>query len=261
MEKKIWLSAIGANKETVQAVMAKLQGYGLAVDGHFFTDDLEKMAWAAPRQQLLASDVALWLILGSAADLAQPTVRYGLSMLALTVQAERGPGFPPMIILQGEGEVVLPESLPSPLADARILSLANDAYAAKLVAAAHTATVQVSQPSYRLDVYGISQIGQWFEVGPRDDAWQGAIFGVSSGEISLHAVGPAGQLPERSVLNYPQQGLEVKLGDCCFTAWAVQNPLDLSSSYYLKVEGSPERIMFCPYSSEQETEAYIISLQ
>lgn len=260
MQKKIWLSAIGCGKESVQAVMAKLQGYGLAVDGHFFEDDLEKMAWTAPRQQLLDSDVALWLVLGSAASLTQPSVRYGLAMLALMVQAERGSDFP-LIILQTEGEAVPSESLPTPFADARIVRLADDSYAAKVVAAAHTVSSQVCRPPYRLDVYGIANIGQWFEVGPRDSDWQGAIFGVDTGEITLHAVGRAGQLPEKSVLNYPQQGLEVTLGDCRFTAWAVQNGLDPNSSYYLKVEGTPEKIMFCPYSSEEETEAYIITLQ
>ncbi|MCI5121611.1 MAG: hypothetical protein D3908_10560 [Candidatus Electrothrix sp. AUS4] len=258
MQKKIWLSAVGCGKDIVQSVMAKLQGYGLVVEGHFFEDDLEKMAWTAPRPQLLEGDVALWVILGSAADLTQPTVRYGLSMLALTLQAGRGTDFP-IVILQSEGEAL--SSLPTPFAGARLLFLADASYAAKVLAAVHTTKAQEARALYRLDVYGIAQVGQWFEVGPRDSEWQGAIFGVNTGEITLHAVGPAGQLPEKSVLNYPQQGLEVQLGECRFTAWAVRNTLDPDSSYYLKVEGAPEKIMFCPYSSEEETEAYIITLQ
>ncbi len=259
MQKKIWLSALKCPEEMVQSVIGKLQSYGLAADGHFFEDDLGKMTWAAPRRQLLNSSISMWLLLSSAESLRQPSFRYGLAMLALAVQAERGLDFP-IIILQTEGEAIHPDTLPTPLANARILPLGGDSYAAKLVAIAHT-PVQYVQPGYRLDVYGIPNIGQWFEVGPLDSNWQGAIFGVSNGEITLHAVGPAGQLPEKSVLNYPQQGLQIAMGDCEFTAWGVQNELDSSSSYYLKIEGTPEKIMFCPYSSEEETEAYIVTLQ
>lgn len=259
MQKKIWLSALNCPRETVQSVIGKLKSYGLAADGHFFEDDLEKMAWIAPRQQLLDSNISMWLLLGSAESLCRPSYRYGLAMLTLAVQAERGPGFP-IIILQTGEEAINPDTLPTPLTNARVLPLTNDSYAAKLVAIAHT-PVQDSRPAYRLDVYGIANIGQWFEIGPRDGNWQGAIFGVSGGEITLHAVGPAGRLPEKSVLNYPQQGLQITLGDREFTAWGVQNELDSGSSYYLKIEGEPEKIMFCPYSSEQETEAYIVTLQ
>ena len=259
MQKKIWLSALKCPEETVQSVMGKLKGYGLAADGHFFEDDLEKMAWSAPRRQLLDNSISMWLILGSAERLCQPSFRYGLAMLTLSVQAERGSDFP-IIILQTEGETINPDTLPTPLADAKVLQLAGDSYAAKLVATAH-APLKNNRPAYRLDVYGIQNIGQWFEVGPRNSTWQGVIFGVCGGKITLHAVGPSGQLPEKSVLNYPQQGLQVTLGDQEFTAWAVQNEIEATSSYYLKVEGEPEKIMFCPYSSEEETEAYIVTLQ
>lgn len=259
MQKKIWLSALDSSKETVQSVMGKLQGYGLAVDGHFFEDNLEKMAWIAARQQLLDTSINLWVLIASAESLAKPSQRYGLAVLALAVQAQRGAGFP-VVILQTEGDTILPETLPTPLSGAAILPLAGDGYAAKLVATVHKPEQAKSSP-YRIDVYGIQNIGQWFEVGPQAADWQGAIFGVSNGEILVHAVGSAGQLPEKSVLNYPQQGFKVALGDLEFTAWGVQNIITAEDSYYLKVQGEPEKIMFCPYSSGQETEAYIISLQ
>jgi len=259
MQKKIWISAFDCPKETVQSVIAKLQTYGLAADGHFFTDDLEKMAWAAPRKELLDSNVSMWLLLCTAKSLAQDSFRYGLAMLALAVQAERGANFP-IVILQIGDEKIAPGSLPTPLAKAKLLPLAGDTYGAKLLAIVHT-PVQATQPEYRIDVYGIPNVGQWFEIGPANNNWKGAIFAVSDGKIKLHAVGPARQLPEKSILNYPQQGLEIEVGENKFTAWAVQNELTPESSYYLKVEETPEKIMFCPYSSEEETEAFIISLR
>ncbi len=259
MQKKIWISAFDCPKETVQSVISKLQTYGLAADGHFFTDDLEKMAWVAPRKEILEKTVSVWLLLCSANSLKQESFRYGLAMLALAVQAERGSEFP-MVILQTSDETIDPDSLPTPLAGAKVLPMSNDAYGAKLIAIAHT-PVKSTTVDYRIDVYGIPNVGQWFEISPVNGNWQGAIFGVSNGEIKLHAVGPAGQLPEKSVLNYPQQGLEIEVGEDKFTAWAVQNELSPNDSYYLKVEGTPEKIVFCPYSSEEETEAFIISLQ
>ncbi len=259
MQKKIWISAFNCPEETVQSVMTKLRTYGLVTDGHFFTDDLEKMAWAAPRKQLLDNAVSIWLILCSAESLRQPSFLYGLGMLALAIQAERGADFPIVILQIGE-ETVESHSLPTPLGNSKIVSFTGDTYAAKLTAIAHT-PMKSSQPEYRIDVYGIANVGQWFEIGPAKENWQGAIFAISDGEIKLHAVGPAGQLPEKSVLNYPQQGLEIEVGESKFTAWAVQNELTPETSYYLKVEGTPEKIMFCPYSSEEETEAFILSLQ
>lgn len=257
MQKKIWLSAFNCPEDTVQSVIAKLQSYGLTAEGHFFEDNLEKMAWAAPRKQLLDSSVSMWLILSSAESLQQSSFRYGIAMLALAVQAARGVNFP-IIILQVGDNGIQSDTLPTPLAGARVLPLTNTTYAAKLIAIAHTPVKQIL-PGYRLDVYGIPNVGQWFEVGPVTGDWKGAIFGVSDGEIKLHAVGPAGQLPEKTVLNYPQQGLEIALGDQKFTAWGVQNIIEPTSSYYLKIEGKPGKIMFCPYSSEEETEAFIIT--
>ncbi len=257
MQKKIWISAFDLAPETVQGVIGKLQTFGLAADGHFFSDNLEKMAWTAPRKQLLEKDVAIWLLLCSAKSLKKESLRYGISMLALSLQAVRGANFP-IVILQADDENIDSATLPTPLANAKILPLAG-VYGAKLVAMAHT-PLQTKNLEYRLDVYGIANVGQWFEIGPPNNDWQGAIFGVSDGEITLHAVGSAGQLPEKSILNYPQQGLEITVGADTFTAWAVQNELDSDSSYYLKVEGTPGKILFCPYSSAEETEAYIISL-
>lgn len=256
MQKKIWISAFDCPEETVQTVMGKLQTYGLAADGHFFTDDLEKMAWSAPRRELIDSGISMWLIIASAENFQQASFRYGISMLALAVRAERGSSFP-VVILQTGDDAIVPESLPTPFLDAKVFPLSADTYAAKLIAIAHTPS-QASEPEYRLDVYGIQNIGQWFEVGPVKEGWQGAIFGVNGGEIKLHAVGDSGQLPEKTVLNYPQEGLEIAMGERKFIAWGVQNVIEPGTSYYLKVEGTPEEIMFCPYSSEEETEAFII---
>jgi hypothetical protein len=257
--KKIWLSALGSSKEEVQKTMVALQKYGLAVDGHFWQDDLDKLAWTAPRQQILDKNTSLWALLASSTDLLSPSIRYGLSMLALAVQAAKGLDFP-IVILQKAGEAVLADTLPTPLAGCDVLDLRNPAYGAKIVAKVHKQVKGISPP-YRLDVYGIPQIGQWFEIGPKDEIWSGALFGTSNDGPCLHAVGKSGQLPEKSTLKYPQRGLEIELHGRKFTAWAVQNELDSESSYYIKVDGHPDSILFSSYSSAEETEVFVLKLK
>jgi hypothetical protein len=257
--KKIWLTSLGSSKEEVQKTMASLQKVGLAVDGHFWQDDLDKMTWSAPRKEILDKNINLWAILASFTDLQSPSIRYGLSMLALTVQTAKGLDFP-IIILQNSGETILAESLPTPLAGCDIFALSNPACGAKIVARVHKPPAGTAPP-YRLDVYGIPQIGQWFEVGPKVGTWTGAIFGTSDAGPCLHTVGKSGQLPEKSVLNYQQRGLEIELQGRKFIAWAVQNELDPESSYYVKVDGHPDSILFSPYSSGEDAEVFVLKLK
>lgn len=259
MKKKIWITSLETSEADVQKIMASLKKYGLDVNGHFWEDNLEKMAWCAPRKDLLESNIKMWIIHGTAETFAKPSLIYGLSLLALSIQARRGINFPIVILQQGTASIDL-ASLPIFFGSCQIYEIAGAAYGAKLVAALHK-TSKPSFPPYRLDVYGIPQVGQWFEVGPREGSWEGAIFGTVGETILLHAVGPAGQLPEKSVLNYAQKGLEINLGDREFSGWAVQNKIDEKTSYYVKVDGHPKTIMFCPYTQDDETGAYIVDLK
>jgi len=246
-------------KKAVQEVMSTIRKYGLEIDGHFWVDDLDKMAWTEPRQEMLTGEVKMWVILASAQAFAVPSVRYGLSMLGLSVQARRGLNFP-IIVLQVGEEQIESATLPVVFQAADIYPAGSASFGPKLVAGLHK-TVVPTYPPYRLDVYGIPQIGQWFEVGPREDSWQGVIFGTNEPSISFHAVGPAGQLPEKTVLNYAQQGIKIELGNNEYDGWAVQNKLDEMTSYFVKVDGNPGTIMFCPFTEDEETEAYTITLE
>lgn len=256
--KKVWLSSLGRAEDVVKRFIGQLKPYGLAANGHFWEDDLDKMAWIGPRQELLDADTSLWGILGSADDFAQPSLRYGLSLLATTMQAQKGHAFPILVVLT-EGSLE-PETLPTSLRNAQVISMSDPGLGAKLVAMVHRPAAQ-SRSEYRLDVYGNAQIGQWFEVGPAGGAWSGAMFGVSDGDIIFQAVGPKGSLPSHSTLNYPMQGLRMTLRDNEFTAWAVKNEIDPASSYFVKVEGHPSVILFGSFSDEEETDVFVVDLK
>lgn len=258
--KKVWLTSMVSSEEEVKKLMAQLKTYGLEVHGHFWEDDLEKVVWMKVREQLVDSNVALWAILASDQDLQTPALRYGLSMLAITAQAQRGLDFP-IVLLQTEGEPISPETLTTPLKGVDVLSSSGATLGAKLVAKAHSTSKEEESSGYRLDLYGNEQIGQWFEVGPTNTSWPGGMFAVSDAEIAFHAVGPKGSLPSKSVLNYPLEGMKLNLGEKEYTAWAAQNELDPKTSYFVKVKGFPESILFGPYTSEEDAEVFVVALK
>ncbi|MEW6261639.1 MAG: hypothetical protein AB1641_01050 [Thermodesulfobacteriota bacterium] len=261
MNKVVWITVLNKDKDEAQAkkLYQAIAGYGLSPAGHFWQDRLEEMAWAGAREDLVKKETALWIVLGSAEALAAPTIRYGLSLLALGVQDQKGHGFPILIAVTA-GEIK-PETLPSPLRAADVLSAAQANLGVKIAAKANMPVKKVPA-DYRLDVYGLPGIGQWFEVGPaQGHAWNGVMFGVNAGDIDAHGVGPAHKLPERSVLEYPMKGMKIDLGGVEYTAWAAQNELKSDSSYYLRVKGFPSAVLFGPLAQTEEAEAYVIKLK
>lgn len=254
--KPIWISALGHDQAKVQKTMAMLKTYGFAADGHFWEDDVDKMAWLGPKDALIQKETAAWLILSNDKDLSAGTVRYGLSMLALSVQAIRGRGFP--VIVLHTGDMPAAEALPTPLQGAKILA-DSAAAGAKIVAAVHAPPKNPAM-EYRLDVHAMPKLGQWFEAGPADGSWEGVMFGVCGGEIDAHGVGPAGKLPQKAVLEYPMKGLKLNLGEKEYTAWAVRNRLDAGSSYYVRIQGEPRSILLGPMTEGDEAEVYVLDI-
>lgn len=257
--KTVWLSAVAVEDQAVQTLMQKLQTYGVASSGHRWQDDLQAMAWLGPKDELCDPQCAFWAIMGSREALQKPETRYGLSLLALYVQARRGLGFP-MVILQTEGEPLSADGLPTPLQRALILPAADAGTPAKLVARLHAKAPDLPA-AYHFDMVGNPHFGQWFEIRPSRESWPGVIFGVDEGEIAFQAVGPKGELPTTSTLNFPMQGLKIEIGGKEYTAWAVRNEVGGDTSYYVKVTGAPGKLLFGAFSEESEAEMYRIDLK
>jgi hypothetical protein len=257
--KAIWVTSLGASQDPVRQLMSQMKTYGLEVQGHFWKDDLKKMAWMAGRDSMVDAKVSMWGILGSDEELRSPDTLYGLSLLAVTVQARRGLHFP-IMILQTRGKLISSVQLSTPLKGADVMLVSDSGIGAKLVARIHKPPKPISS-EYHLDIYGNEQIGQWFEVGPAQGSWPGVMFGVVGAEISFHAVGPTGSLPSKTVLNYPMQGLKLEMGGKEYLAWAAQNDLNPETSYFVKVEGYPASIVFGPYSTEREADVFVVRLK
>ncbi|MDY7033306.1 MAG: hypothetical protein SVY10_15545 [Thermodesulfobacteriota bacterium] len=257
--KKVWLTSLSSSNETVTKLISHLKTYGLEANGHFWEDNLEELAWIKARDRLIDSSIIFWAILASDENLNTPTIRYGLSLLTIAVQAQRELSFP-IFIIQTEGEDLSPDTLTTVLKGVDVLSASDTSLGAKLVAKTHAPPKEIS-PEYRLNIHGNAHIGQWFEVGPYNLPWSGAIFGVNCGEITFHAVGPKGSLPKDSVLNYPMKGMRLILDEKEYVAWSVQNEVDFQTSYFVKVKGFPKSVIFGSYSTEKEAELSFIELQ
>ena len=258
--KKIWLSSLEHDEKRVKELISQLKTYGLEARGHFWEMEPEKFSWMAVREELVKPEIAMWVIVGSEETLKNEDVRYGLCLLAIMLQAARGIGFP-VVVLQTAGTPVSSEDLPTPLKGGDVLSAAGGAFGAKLVAKVHGGGKKDVSVDYRMDLYGSEQIGQWFEVGPTEAVWPGGMFAVEGADISFHGVGPKGSLPSKAVLNYPIEGLKLKLGGRDYTAWAVQNELGAETSYFVKVKGFPSSVLFGPYSEEESAEVYVLELK
>jgi hypothetical protein len=179
--------------------------------------------------------------------------------LALSASAHKESSLNILILQEGD-DAVAADDLSTPLKGADVQLLSDSGIGAKIVAKIHKPQ-RPWQEEYFIDIHGNEHIGQWFEIRPTSGAWPGAMFGAADGEIVFQAVGPAGGLPEKSVLNYPSQGLELSLGDTAYTAWAVQNEINPEVSYYAKVDGHPGSIIFGPFSAEDSADVYVMNLK
>lgn len=255
--KTIWISALAQHQPRVAAVTAQLKRYGLQCRGHFWLDAADKVGWRPALTALLEARADLWLILADADEIAKPDVRYGLSLMAAALRQARGASFPVALLWNTK-----PSALPPLLQDALNLEESAASWQAKIVARANVPP-KVMAPDHRLDVHGDERLGQWFEIGPRNDSWVGAVFGVAGmeSEIDFQAVGASGSLPEKTVLEFAQQGLQLQAGSYEFTAWAVRNRIDASCSYFARVKGCPSAILFMPYAEDGEADATVIRLK
>jgi len=255
--KTVWISALAQHQPRVAAITAQLKRYGLQSRGHFWQDAADKVGWRPAFSALQEARADLWLILADADELAKPGVRYGLSLMAAALRQARGAAFPVVVLWN-----TAPTPLPLLLQNALSLEESTPSWQAKIVARANVPP-KAAPADYRLDVHGDERLGQWFEIGPREGGWDGVVFGITGAdaEIDFQATGPAGSLPEKTVLEFAQQGLQLQVADAEFRAWAVRNRIDAGTSYYARVKGCPDAILFMPYADDSESEATVLSLK
>jgi len=255
MQKQVVITFLSGDGQLPKAIAGRLHTYGFDAVGGPWKDDLVQMEWQGQQELLLKPETAAWIIVATPEEMESATLRYGLSALALAVTAAKP--FIPCFLLSTGAAAFAAENLPTPLAGMINLAAADQSLSAKLVAKVNLPHPK-SKGTYRLSILGTPQIGQWFEVGPAAGVtpWKGAIFGVTGGEIDFQAVGPSGELPKNSTLSYPSNGIKLTMQGKEFTAWGVANELAPGESYYARVRGNPEMLLFGPFPDSDDPELY-----
>lgn len=254
--KEVLVTSLIRDEKKVKSLLTTLQPYHLTVNGHFWVDDLVKMAWASVKDELFSAKTGLWIIIADQASLHSSSILKGLSGLSLLLQADAAVTQPNLLILLEDGGIA-PESLPLPLQYAQIMPLNQSGLGAKIVGLLHKPTVK-SMADYRIKLHPLYELGLWIEVGPKHPlSWSGVMFGANGAEINLQGYGSSDIVPERCTLEYPQEDLKIQVGANEFNAWAIQNVIDGTTSYFARVDKFPDQLLFCPYASDDEAEAYI----
>ena len=259
MQKKVWITSMSKDKAGISALLKLGKKYGLSPDGHFWVDDMEKLAWQAPLDNLIAKETALWIIYADSKDFEKESVRYGLSLLCLSLQSKKGIGFPIMIVSSDDSLKI--DNLPTPFQGAEIFKPDNKTLGAKMTARANK-KIKIIEPDYRLDIHANQGYGIWYEIGPsNNEKWAGILAGGLKSEVNAHGVGPKGELPLKTTLEYQMQGIKLELGKDKYSAWAVKNEIDENLSYYVRFSDTPGSILFGQLPDEEnEADFHVLNL-
>jgi len=254
--KKILLTLFDEKSQNVGAnIISQLKKYGLDVNAHLYIDDTKNLSFIHIKNELLSSDISLWAIVFDE-KIYEPSVCYAFSLLSIYCQTTINC---PVVLLYKDNTSILFDKFTTSLSLIDKIPLLPN-FGSKIVA-----KIYKNKPSaidYRLNFWGNEQIGQWLEIGPTNVEWNGAMFGINKGRILFQAVGKKGGLPEKSILNYPLQDMRFTIGKIEFTGWALQNVIRPDCSYYIKIDGFPDLMVFGPFSgSDENVDAYSIELK
>lgn len=254
MKKRVVLTVLDENPGLVQAMGRDISRMGLDVVGHLWVDDLQNHAWAQIGQELANPATRLWIVAGSLASFDKTSVRQGLALAALAAQAEHGPGFD-VLISPSSGDLDT-ASLPTPLRGAQA---AGKNLAAKAAVIA-SKPVQMLASGYRLVPHALPGLGLWLEIGPDDNTWHGAFLAAAGLVPDAQGVGPAGSIPARTTLHHPVRGMRLALGGREYVGNGVHNDIAPADSYYTRLGGVPQAVVFGAFPDTDEAELFSLEL-
>ncbi len=238
-----------------RALGGEISRLGADVQAHFWNDRPDAQVLAQVMQEVCSPDLGAWVIAGAKASFTPQTMA-ALSLCAIAARHARvqrdKPDLP--IIFSPSGVESL--ALPTPLKGAQVVLCG---LGAKVIAAAHTSRRAAPAP-YRLNVMALHGLGLWIETGPARDPWQGVLLGTRGCSPGHHGVGQAGVIPQRCTLRFPVSGMKLQAASGEFTASGCDNTLTPAESYFVRLDGLPEALIFGPFPKEDETDLYVLDL-
>lgn len=240
-ERCAWLIGVGAVDTAAQLAASQLRGYGVAIQGQKWPMG-EKQAWLASAQEAAGAGARLIVVVASPEDYQNPALRRDLSLFRLFLQTLVKSPVDGLVILTDPSKAA---AIASPLPGTALLGdfemVQGSGWQAKAVARLHAP--RRSRWPVRLGLFAQERLGVWLEVKPQPtDTTEGCLVGVSGegADISFHAAGTAGRLPEKSVNEYEMKGIGFESAGHAFTAWALQNRFSPDEAYYVRLEGEPD---------------------
>lgn len=253
----VLLTLLEENPALARTLGEELARLGADCRAHFWTHGQDVQALAPLLTEVCQPDHGAWLITGEARTFARPDMLRGLALAALAARATRqqtGGAALPILLAPSGGDL---PPLPTPLQDADIVVRG---IGAKTIARLFTPGT-AGTPPYRLALHARPGLGLWLECGPSDDPWEGVLLGASGCAPDAHGVGPAGVIPHRCTLHHPLQGVRLTAGGREFTAWGTGNHLSPAESYFVRLDGLPDALVFGPLPGEDAAELFVLSLR
>lgn len=254
--KKLFVVLFGENPSLNDLIGRTAARYGIETYGCGWKEEPGKPVWGDVASLAVKNGCDGLLIAGDSALWGVPETRSHLSLALLKIRAVLGEGFPVFQRLSP-----LPERWPSPLAGA--IELQGEAFGPRLLGKLASPPAK-TQADFRLDAHplGVGD-GVVVEIGPQGDGvfWEGAILAMrGGGHITHHTVGARGTLPEKGVVEYAMKGIELEAGDGKYTGWAVQNRLTPAESYFVRIVGEVEGLLFGELPKENATDLRAVAL-
>lgn len=253
--KKLFITMLEDDSALGGTIAREAAKYGVETCGVTWREEPGKPVWGDVAAMILKEGCDGWLLAGKGevwnADAAR---RAHISLAAVKAANLMGDAFSFFSMIEPE-----PAALPTPFTGAAAVT------AAKLGVrlAAKLGLGKRDAPDYFLDVHPLPMgDGVVVELGaPKGGEWAGALLATAgAGEISHHTVGPRGTVPERGIVEYAMKGVKLESGGRDYTGWALANKLDDGTSYFVRITGETEGLLFGPLPAGDSAELYSLSL-
>ncbi len=266
--KTIVLTSLENNENLIKSIGQEIADKGLNVIATAWQDSADNIGLTI--KELVAENVALWIILGDNKTFENEKTRAAISLIYLAALHQRDGKILPIMFSPNQDENTF--TPPNIFNDAtNFLAIKNATTILKNKIATKAFILVSKNPqlannneNYRFNVICPTGLGLWLEIGAKTENWQGIILGSygNNSEPVAHGVGVKNVIPQKATLNYPVKGMQIELTDKKFIAWGCQNLLTPDISYFVKLNEIPTDIIFAEFPKDEQSspEMYIMSL-
>lgn len=261
-ERCVWMIILGNVDATARSTAAKLAPYGVTIRGQTWHVD-EPNSWMNHAQSAAQAGAHFVIVTSSSEDYQRPAIRRELSLFRLFLQTLTKSTINGFINLVDPDQA---DSVVTYLAGTPILgdweATMTGQWPARTVARLHAPKQPVWPVS--LGLFAHEKLGTWLQVQPSPgQTASGCLLGVSGNQanISFHAAGPAGCLPERSVNEFELKGLTFSSAGHDFNAWGLQNTLTPEQAYFARLDGEPDLLAISTLPDGQISEVHLLCLR